>query len=51
MSKITILSRFHKLQQKVHQKLLSKRDIIDEFYEEEYVIIIEIRRREIILES
>jgi len=46
----TILSRFHKLQQEVHQELLSKRDTIDEPYEEEYAMNIETRKREIILE-
>jgi len=48
--KNTILSRFHELQQEIHQKLLSKRDIIDELYEEKYAMIIRTYRREIILE-
>jgi len=44
----TILPRFHELQQEVHQRLLSKRDIIDESYEEECAMIMRIRKREII---
>ncbi len=43
--------RFYKLQQEIYQKLLNKRDIINEFYEEKYVIIIRIRKREIISKS
>ena len=47
----TILSGFHELQQEVHQRLLSKRDIIDEPYEEGYAMIMGTHKREIISKS